>query len=184
MTELSHAEKCRLRDDGFIVLNLMVINAPYVHDTSQNFFRIEVGFLPIEPRDGFEDDFYRRETVPVTTPDATATDAFAYVVPPVHRSLLSTRPWDRDAFVSNTALEQELLDGLVALGESEEVAFVEEDWNTSLPAIELRLKAILARTLFDTTAFYEVFNPINPIYNRGIEVLRDGTYKASGVTHR
>ena len=72
----------------------------------------------------------------------------------------------------------------MALGESEEVAFVEEDWNTSLPAIELRLKAILARTLFDTTAFYEVFNPINPIYNRGIEVLRDGTYKASGVTHR
>ena len=101
-----------------------------------------------------------------------------------NRARLEAQYADRDAFVSNTALEQELLDGLVALGESEEVAFVEEDWNTSLPAIELRLKAILARTLFDTTAFYEVFNPINPIYNRGIEVLRDGTYKASGVTHR
>ena len=45
----------------------------------------------------------------------------------------------------------------------------------------MRLKAILARTLFDTTAFYEVFNPINPIYQRGIEVLRDGTYKKSGI---
>lgn len=101
-----------------------------------------------------------------------------------NRARLETLYVDRNAFVSNTALEQELLDGLVSLGESEEVAFVEEDWNTSLPAIELRLKAILARTLFDTTAFYEVFNPINPIYNRGIEVLRDGTYKASGVTHR
>lgn len=101
-----------------------------------------------------------------------------------NRARLETLYADRNAFVSNTALEQELLDGLVSLGESEEVAFVEEDWNTSLPAIELRLKAILARTLFDTTAFYEVFNPINPIYNRGIEVLRDGTYKASGVTHR
>jgi len=101
-----------------------------------------------------------------------------------NRARLEQQYADRDDFVSNTALEQELLDGLVALGKSEEVAFVEEDWNTSLPAIELRLKAILARTLFDTTAFYEVFNPINPIYNRGIEVLRDGTYKASGVTHR
>jgi len=101
-----------------------------------------------------------------------------------NRTRLEQQYADRDAFVSDTALEQELLDGLVALGESEDVAFVEEDWNTSLPAIELRLKAILARTLFDTTAFYEVFNPINPIYNRGIEVLRDGTYKASGVTHR
>ena len=101
-----------------------------------------------------------------------------------NRARLEQQYADRDSFVSNTALEQELLDGLVALGESEEVAFVEEDWNNSLSAIELRLKAILARTLFDTTAFYEVFNPINPIYNRGIEVLRDGTYKASGVTHR
>ena len=101
-----------------------------------------------------------------------------------NRTRLEQQYADRDAFVSDTSLEQELLDGLVALGESEEVAFVEEDWNTSLPAIELRLKAILARTLFDTTAFYEVFNPINPIYNRGLEVLRDGTYKASGVTHR
>ena len=101
-----------------------------------------------------------------------------------NRTRLEQQYADRDAFVSDTSLEQELLDGIVALGESEEVAFVEEDWNTSLPAIELRLKAILARTLFDTTAFYEVFNPINPIYNRGLEVLRDGTYKASGVTHR
>lgn len=101
-----------------------------------------------------------------------------------NRTRLEQQYADRDAFVSDTSLEQELLDGLVALGESEEVAFVEEDWNTSLPAIELRLRAILARTLFDTTAFYEVFNPINPIYNRGLEVLRDGTYKASGVTHR
>ena len=91
---------------------------------------------------------------------------------------------DRSDFVSNYKLEQALLDGLIALGEEEEIEFVEEDWNTSLYAIELRLKAILARTLFDTTAFYEVFNPINPVYRKALEVLEDGTYKASGVGHK
>ena len=91
---------------------------------------------------------------------------------------------DRSDFVSNSKLEQALLDGLIALGEAEEIEFVEEDWNTSLYAIELRLKAILARTLFDTTAFYEVFNPINPVYRRALEVLEDGTYKDSGVGHK
>lgn len=91
---------------------------------------------------------------------------------------------DRSDFVSNYKLEQALLDGLIALGEAEEIEFVEEDWNTSLYAIELRLKAILARTLFDTTAFYEVFNPINPVYRRALEVLEDGTYKDSGVGHK
>ena len=101
-----------------------------------------------------------------------------------NRERLDTQYSDRAAFIANAPLEQALLDGLVALGESEEVAFVEADWNTSLPAIEKRLKAILARTLFDTSAFYEVFNPINPIYQRGINVLRDGTYKASGMGNR
>ena len=101
-----------------------------------------------------------------------------------NRKRLDQKYADRAAFIAESGVEQALLDGLIALGESEDIPFVEADWTTSYRAIELRLKAILARTLFDTTAFYEVFNPINPIYNRGLEVLRDGTYKASGVSHR
>ncbi len=91
---------------------------------------------------------------------------------------------DKDAYVSNYAVSQELLDKLVALGEAEDIPFVEEDWNTSLPAIALRLKAILGRNMFDTATFYEVFNPINPVYRKGIDVLKDGTYKESGVGNR
>lgn len=91
---------------------------------------------------------------------------------------------DRQAYILNYSVPQALLDKLIALGEVEEIDFVEEDWNTSLPAIELRLKAILARNLFDTAAFYEVFNPINPIYQRGIEVLNDGTYRDANIDGR
>lgn len=98
-----------------------------------------------------------------------------------NRRRLEKKLADRNDFITNHKLEQELLDGLIALGEEEEIPFVEEDWNASFFAIDLRLKAILARTLFDTTAFYEVFNPINPVYRRALEVLEDGTYKDSGV---
>ncbi len=101
-----------------------------------------------------------------------------------NRKRLEREYGDRDAFIADQPLEKELLDGLIALGEAEDIPFVEEDWNGSLYAIELRLKAILARTLFDTTAFYEVFNPINPVYRRAMEVLSDGTYKSSGVGQR
>ena len=101
-----------------------------------------------------------------------------------NRATLERDHADRSAFIRDYAVSQELLDKLIALGEGEEVPFVEEDWNTSLPAIELRLKAILARNLFDTGAFYEVFNPINPVFRRGIEVLQDGTYKAAGISGR
>jgi carboxyl-terminal processing protease len=98
-----------------------------------------------------------------------------------NRRRLEKKLADRNDFITNHKLEQELLDGLIALGEEEAIPFVEEDWNASFFAIDLRLKAILARTLFDTTAFYEVFNPINPVYRRALEVLEDGTYKDSGV---
>lgn len=91
---------------------------------------------------------------------------------------------DREEYIRAYSVPQALLDKLIALGEDEEIAFVEEDWNTSLPAIELRLKAILARNLFDTAAFYEVFNPINPIFRRGIEVLNDGTYRDADIDGR
>ncbi|MDA9863468.1 S41 family peptidase [Flavobacteriales bacterium] len=91
---------------------------------------------------------------------------------------------DQKAYVENYEVSQVLLDKLIALGEAEDIAFVEEDWNTSLPAISLRLKAILGRNMFETATFYEVFNPINPVYRRGIEVLRDGTYKDSGIGNR
>lgn len=101
-----------------------------------------------------------------------------------NRNRLEREYGDREAFIADQPLEKQLLDGLIALGEAEDIPFVEEDWNGSIYAIELRLKAILARTLFDTTAFYEVFNPINPVYRRAIEVLSDGTYKASGVGQR
>ena len=91
---------------------------------------------------------------------------------------------DRAAFISDYELPQSLLDGLVALGETEDIPFVQEDWDTSLPAIKLRLKAIMGRSLFDAGTFYEVFNPINPIFRRGLEVLKDGTYKDSGIGNR
>ncbi len=101
-----------------------------------------------------------------------------------NRKRLEKELTDRAAFIQDYAVPQALSDQLVALGESEEIPFVEADWNTSLPAVNMRLKAILARSLFDTSAFYEVFNPINPIYRRGIEVLNDGTYKSAGVDGR
>jgi len=91
---------------------------------------------------------------------------------------------DQDDYVSDYTVSQGLLDQLIALGEAEDIPFVEEDWNTSLPAISLRLKAILGRNMFDTATFYEVFNPINPVYRRGIDVLKDGTYKDFGIGNR
>ncbi len=48
--------------------------------------------------DDFEDDFYRRETLIVSTEAGLLASAEVYVIPPQHYSLLIDRPWDLAAF--------------------------------------------------------------------------------------
>ena len=42
---------------------------------------------------------------------------------------------------------------------------------------DTRIKALIARNLFGTSAFYEVINPILPTYQKAIEVMNDGTFE-------
>lgn len=50
--------------------------------------------------DLFEGNFFRRERIQAVTPSQPRVDAYTYVVPAEHRRLLSSRPWDREAFIS------------------------------------------------------------------------------------
>ena len=51
--------------------------------------------------DLFEGDFYRRETVHVTTVSQRRATAEAYLVPPRHELLLSQQRWEREHFVAH-----------------------------------------------------------------------------------
>ena len=48
--------------------------------------------------DDFEDDFYRRKTLIVSTGAGLLTSAEVYVIPPQHYSLLLNRLWELEAF--------------------------------------------------------------------------------------
>jgi len=48
--------------------------------------------------DEFEDEFYRRQTLPVTTASGETEQAQVYVVAPEHYELLASRPWNLDDF--------------------------------------------------------------------------------------
>jgi gamma-glutamylcyclotransferase (GGCT)/AIG2-like uncharacterized protein YtfP len=55
--------------------------------------------------DEFEDEFYRRETLPVLTASGVPAEAEVYVIPPEHYSMLADRTWDLEEF-RNTALRE------------------------------------------------------------------------------
>jgi gamma-glutamylcyclotransferase (GGCT)/AIG2-like uncharacterized protein YtfP len=55
--------------------------------------------------DRFEDDFYERRNLIIDCEDGTQRQADAYVVPAANLDVLSSEPWDRDAFVATGGLE-------------------------------------------------------------------------------
>jgi carboxyl-terminal processing protease len=63
-----------------------------------------------------------------------------------------------------------------AAREDEEIDWSEEEFNTSRKMIEGRLKALIARNLWDYSAYYEVFNPYWGTYIKAIEILKENDY--------
>jgi carboxyl-terminal processing protease len=60
--------------------------------------------------------------------------------------------------------------------EDDEIDWNEEQFNQSKEMIEGRLKAIIARNLWDYSAYYQVFNPYWNTYNKAIEILKEDGY--------
>lgn len=86
----------------------------------------------------------------------------------------------RDNFVITDDIRKEL----IALAESEEVAFNEEEWNISKAAIEIRLAALIGRNLYDYNLFFEIINELSPAYQKAIKTLKDGTFEKANLAHR
>ncbi|MGD8559274.1 MAG: gamma-glutamylcyclotransferase [Gammaproteobacteria bacterium] len=51
--------------------------------------------------DRYEDNIYRRQRVEVVNAHGEQVEAWAYVVPPRFRRVLSSKPWRRDVFENN-----------------------------------------------------------------------------------
>lgn len=83
---------------------------------------------------------------------------------------------DDASFIANFSITKEMMDQVIAQGESSEVPFVEADFNTSKLGIELRMKALIGRNLYDYDTFFKVINVLNPAYMKALEVLKDGTF--------
>lgn len=64
-----------------------------------------------------------------------------------------------------------------ALNESDEIEWTDEQYAISKEMIDSRLKALVARNLWDYSAYFEVFNSHWPTYKKAIEILEKDNYK-------
>jgi len=87
-------------------------------------------------------------------------------------------------FKINFDAEKELLNDFIAYAANNEVKEDDEQITKSKKLIVIRLKALIARNMWDTSAFYEIANELNDSFLKAIEVINDSTFKKEKILYK
>ena len=68
---------------------------------------------------------------------------------------------------------ESLMDELLAMAEEKKISFKKEEYNRSLPLIQLQIKAPIARDLFDMTEYFYIINDANRTYQEALKLIND-----------
>jgi len=87
-------------------------------------------------------------------------------------------------YISNFEVDKEFEQALIDYATAVDVGFDQEGFNTSKKAIDIRLKALLGRNLYDSGVFYQVINDLNSNLQRAIRSLQDGTFEKANLAYK
>ena len=90
-----------------------------------------------------------------------------------HRKKLEKRYKKVDDFVRDFAVDAKMMDELRKMGDADSVEYDADEAAKSYDMIARQLKALIARDLFDMTAYFMVMNPVDPIYLKGLEIINN-----------
>ncbi len=78
-----------------------------------------------------------------------------------------------DDFARGFKVTDEMMTGLAQMAEADSVKAVPDEVAASRDYLSTIVKALIGRDLFDSSAYYQVVNPLNPMYLRAVEVIND-----------
>jgi carboxyl-terminal processing protease len=82
-------------------------------------------------------------------------------------------------YYSKYQVSEEMLQGLIKVGEKNKVKFDEKDYKKSKEYLKILLKAHMGRNIYDDNAFYKVINDINEIYLQALSLFEEAEKLAS-----
>lgn len=80
--------------------------------------------------------------------------------------------------------EKELLNDFIAFADKNDIEKNEEEINTSKKLILTRLKALVARNLWDTSAYFEIANDLNESYLKAIEEINSNSFRKEKLVYK
>lgn len=91
-----------------------------------------------------------------------------------NRSQLNRKYPDVDAFIAKFSVDSAMMDDIVKLGVADSVKLDSAQLERSRPMIKTIVKGIIARDLFDTSAYFRVVNPqLSPVYREALGLIND-----------
>lgn len=78
-----------------------------------------------------------------------------------------------EEYNTSYVVSDNLLENLIAEAKKDKIEFNEDQYNKSKNLIKKRLKALMARDLYETSAFYKVINEDNDIFKKALQILQD-----------
>ncbi len=115
----------------------------------------------------------------------TNTAAINYV--DKHRSEVQHAYKDVDAFRKNFTVGNELNEALNTLASKAGIEPDSAGMARSKPLVDLRLKALIARDVWNTSAYWQVINPDNPVdksYDEALRVIKDDNLQRTKLAER
>lgn len=111
-------------------------------------------------------------------------NTFALTYVDANRQALQTAYPNAEAFRRDMVVGNDLLEALQAAAEKEGIERDPEGLARSRDLIALRLKALIARDLWDTSAYWQVINAENTVdrsFQKAMEALGDNTFQKLGM---
>lgn len=94
-----------------------------------------------------------------------------------HREELKSEYPDFKTFQEKFEMPQSCIEELKKAAEAQKIEWNEEQFALSVPLIRSQFKALLSRNLWGMSEYFQIMNARNPVYKKGLSVLKDGTYE-------
>jgi carboxyl-terminal processing protease len=78
-----------------------------------------------------------------------------------------------ESYIVGFEVDDKMLTQLKEAGDADKVEYDAEEAAKSRDMIARQLKALIARDLFDMSAYFQVMNPIDPVYLKGVEIINN-----------
>ena len=101
-----------------------------------------------------------------------------------HRDEILAKHKTINDFQKGFEVSDELLKEFIAYGENKKVEYDEKDFKTSEKPILNLIKAQFARNLWTTSAYFQIYNQINPDYLKAIEVINDNSFEKYKLSYK